>query len=111
MTFPPINQLNHQQGEQEAQPERVYYARQSNPLIFWSTKVPRISTIEAVQPSNYNSAKRNEARARDILKSEFIEPAPNSKRRLIVPFALSTVKRKQRNQKLIQPLSVILPNR
>lgn len=80
MTFPPSNQLNHQQGEQEAQPERVYYSRQSNPLIFWSTEVPRLSTIEAVQPINYNSAKRNEARARDILKSEFTEPAPNSKR-------------------------------
>ena len=80
MTFPPSNQLNHQQGERETQPGRVYYARRSNPPTFGSTEVPRISTIRAVQPINYNSVKKNEARARDILKTEFTEPALNSKR-------------------------------
>ena len=76
-----FNQPNHQQGEHEAQPERVYYARRSNPpCTFGSTEVPRISNIEAVQPINYNSVKNNEARARDILKTEFTEPALNSKR-------------------------------
>ena len=80
MTFPPSNQLNQQQGEQEAQPERVYYARRSNPPTLGSTEVPRISTIQAVQPINYNSVKKNEARARDILKTEFTESALNSKR-------------------------------
>ena len=49
-----FNQPNHQQTEQEAQPEGAYYARRSNPPIFWSTEVPRISTIQAVQPINYN---------------------------------------------------------
>ena len=81
MTFPPSNQPNHQQGEHEAQPERDYFVRRSNPpCTFGSTEVPRISTIEAVQPINYSSVKKNEARARDILKKEFTEPAPNSKR-------------------------------
>ena len=75
-----FNQPNHQQTEQEAQPEGAYYARRSNPPIFWSTEVPRISTIQAVQPINYNSMKKNEARARDILKTDFTEPPLNSKR-------------------------------
>ena len=39
MTIPPSNQLNHQRGEQEAQPEKVYYARRSNPPTFDSTEV------------------------------------------------------------------------
>ena len=77
MTFPPSNQLNQQQCEQEAQPGRVYYARRSNPPTLGSTEVPRISTIQAVQPINYNSVKKNEARARDILKTEFTESALN----------------------------------
>ena len=75
-----FNQPNHQQKEKEAQPEGAYYARRSNPPIFGSTEVPRISTIQAVQPINYNSMKKNEARTRDILKTEFTEPALNSKR-------------------------------
>ena len=49
-------------------------------LQFGSTEVPRISTIRAVQPINYNSVKKNEALARDILKTEFTEPTLNSKR-------------------------------
>ena len=80
MTFPPSSQPNHQQGKHEAQPERVYYAKRSNPPLFGSTEVPRRSTIEAVQPINYNSVKKNEARAHDILKREFTEPLPKSKR-------------------------------
>ena len=76
MTIPPSNQLNHQRGEQEAQPEKVYYATRSNRPTFDSTEVPRINTIEAVEPINYNSMEKKEAH--NILKNEFTEPAADS---------------------------------
>ena len=41
-----FNQPDHQQKEKETQSEGVYYARRSNPPIFGSTEVPRISTIQ-----------------------------------------------------------------
>ena len=40
----------------------------------WVSRRPRISTIQAVLPINYNSVKKNEARARDILKTELTTP-------------------------------------
>ena len=114
MTFPPSNQLAHQQDEQKAQPGKVFITRGSNPPMFGSTEVPRISTIETVQPINYNSVKKKEVRACYMLKSEFTKPALNSKLQSQsdhTHFTLSTVKRKRQNQKPMQTLSLILPSR
>ena len=110
MTFPPSNQLAHQQDEQKAQPGKVFITRGSNPTMFGSTEVPRISTIETVQPINYNSLKRKEVRACYMLKSEFSKPALNSKLQSQsdhTHFTLSTVKRKRQNQTPMQTLSLI----
>ena len=93
-----FNQPNHQQKKQEAQPEGAYYARRSNPPIFASTEIPRISTIQAVQPINYN-----EARARDILKTEFSEPAPNSNRHCHSDQTYSTFHPQQSQEKATEP--------
>ena len=83
--------------------------------MFGSTEVPRISTIETVRPINYNSVKKKEARACDILKSEFTKPAlKNSKlqgQSDQTHFTLSTVKRKRENQKPMQTLRLKLPSR
>ena len=82
--------------------------------MFGSTEVPRISTIETVQPINYNSVKMKEVRACYMLKSEFTKPALNSKLQSQsdhTRFTLSTVKRKRQNQKPMQTLSLILPSR
>ena len=110
MTFPPSNQLAHQQDEQKAQPGKVFITRGSNPPMFGSTEVPRISTIETVQPISYNSLKRKEVRACYMLKSEFTKPALNSKLQSQSDhtyFTLSTVKRKRQNQTPMQTLSLI----
>ena len=66
MTFPPSNQLAHQQDEQKAQPGKAFITRGSNPPMFGSTEVPRISTIETVQPINYNSVKKSSATTRRL---------------------------------------------
>ena len=110
MTFPPSNQLAHQQDEQKAQPGKVFITRGSNPPMFGSTEVSRISTIETVQPINYNSLKRKEVRACYMLKSEFTKPALNSKLQSQsdhTHFTLCTVKRKRQNQTPMQTLSLI----
>ena len=98
-----FNQPNHQQKEQEAQHEGAYYAIRSNPPTFGSTEVPRISTIQAVQPINHNSVKKNEARACDILKSEFTEPAPNSKRQSQSDQTHSTFHPQRSQEKVTEP--------
>ena len=98
-----FNQPNHQQKEQEAQPEGVYCARRSNPPIYGSTEVPRISTIQAVKPMNYSSVKKNGARARDMLKTEFTEPAPNSKLQCHSDQTHSTFHPQQSQEKATEP--------
>ena len=89
-----FNQPNHQQKEHEAQSEGVYYARRSNPPIFGHTEV---------QPINYNSVKKKEAPACDILKTEFIEPTPNSKRQCHSDKTHSTFHPQQSQEKATEP--------
>ena len=69
----------------------------------WVSRRPRISTIQAVLPINYNSVKKNEACARDILKTEFTEPAPNSKRQCHSDQTHSTFHPQQSQEKATEP--------